>query len=710
MTTLSLPQIKPTPSAVRGSAVLLIGNPNAGKTSLFNRLTGMRSRTANFPGTTVEHQVGKLALGERSVELVDLPGLYSLDAVTPEERVTESVLRGEEKALRPGLVVLVLDATRLERNLFLAGQVLDAQLPTVVALTMIDEARKAGQQLDVESLSQELGVPVVPVSGRTGEGVDALKARLGEAMAPAAPSRDAPASSGPDEPASARLSLPDAPGCDCTVGCGGCPFSGRYEWAQRVSEQAHAHPTPPAPKRVTEFLDGVLTNPWAGVAVFLSMMAGVFYLIFALATVPMDLIDGGFGTLAESIGAVLPESDATSLLTDGIIGGVGGVLVFLPQICILFFFITLLEDSGYLARAAFVMEKLMRRVGLPGKAFVPMLSAHACAIPGIMAARVIDNWRDRLVTILVIPMLTCSARLPVYAMIAALLFPDAPGKAALLFGGAYLLGVVAALGTAFVLKGTILKGEASPMVLELPPFRRPSLRSAGLVTYQRGLTFVKKAGTTILLISIVLWAMATYPKADEANMPAELQQRLAHYETQAQSLDEGGEYAAPAWPSFMGESPSAEELRAEIDHLTAEYGLAQSAAGRIGRAIQPVFDPLGFDWKISVGVLSSFAAREVVISTLAILYGMGEDGEPDAVAQVLERQTDETGAASFSPAVAISLLVFFVLAMQCLPTQVVTKKETGSWKWALLQLGYMTALAYVAALIAYQTAKALGWG
>jgi ferrous iron transport protein B len=378
----------------------------------------------------------------------------------------------------------------------------------------------------------------------------------------------------------------------------------------------------------------------------------------------MDLIDGVFVSLGEAAANVLPDGLIESLVVDGIIAGVGGVLIFLPQIAILFFCITLLEDSGYLARAAFVMERLMRKVGLPGKAFVPMLSAHACAIPAIMATRVIESKRDRLATILTLPLMSCSARLPVYAMIAALLFGDEPGKAAMLFLGAYLLGIGAALGAAGVLKLTILRGRTSPMIIELPSYRLPTLRNALMTAFDRSKVFVRKAGTIILAISIGLWILATFPQLPDA---------------QTAGLDE------------------AAAGQAQLEH---------SIAGRLGQAVEPVFEPLGYDWRINVGVVSSFAAREVVVSTLAIVTGVGEDAaEDEGLVDTLRGLERPDGALLFTVPVALSLLVFFVLAMQCLPTQAVTKRETGSWKWALLQLGYMTALAYGAALVTYQVAR-----
>jgi len=726
MTRVTLPQ-QDTPAAppreVKPHTVLLVGNPNSGKTTLFNKLTGLRAKTANYPGITVDIREADLWMRDESIKLIDLPGLYSLDALTPEERVAESALRGTlGGAEKPDAVVLVLDGTALERNLFLAGQVLEMDVPTIVVVNLLDAARHAGIKTDYQKLSQELNAPVVPLSAKTGEGL----AQLEEAVAQLVAKDDAP-----------------APAMKCTLGCNACPFVDRYGWAEGVADRT-SH-TPETHGRKTAAIDRVLTRPFIGVVAFFSVMLLVFYLIFVIADIPMGMIEEGFafvaGTVATllsgewmagvaggavafaiaavimvgslwlndfkltwktvaatvivaALAAVLPTDDFRSLLENGVIGGVGGVLVFLPQICILFFFIALLEDSGYLARAAFVMERLMRRVGLPGKAFVPMLSAHACAIPGIMAARVIEDWRDRLVTILVLPMLSCSARLPVYVMLAALLFSESPAFAAAMFFGAYVLGITAALLTALMLKKSILSGETVPLVIELPSYRRPSLRNAAMTMLDRAMIFVRKAGTVILLISVVLWAMSTYPKLEESDWSPALAQEVATLEQQAATL----------------EGEPADAVNAEADSLVAQAELSYSFAGRIGRAAEPIFDPLGFDWKVNVGVISSFAAREVIVSTLAIVYGIGEDAaeETATLTETLRAQKHADGSPVFTTATCFALLVFYVLAMQCLPTQVVTRRETGSWKWAGLQLGYMTALAYVAALITYQSLAAFG--
>ncbi len=686
--------------------VLLVGNPNAGKTSLFNALTGLRAKTANYPGITVVVRVGRLQLSHGPVNLLDLPGLYSLDAMTPEEQVAELALSDQRDGESGSVILLVLDATNLTRNLLLASQVLERGHPTIAVLSLLDAARAAEIETDSEALSSELGCPVVPVSARTGEGIYRLRCELDNLL---------------------NAGQITAPACSCDAVCGGCPYSARYEWAEGVVEKAVTQPNAKYPA-ARSTIDRYLTSPLYGIAVFVAVMLFVFFLIFSLADIPMTMIDEGVGATAEFVRRVIPQEtayrtpwgigvfassmlvfagcywaagvswrwysagaaclvslavalipmrDVSSLVTDGVITGVGGVIVFLPQIAILFFFISLLEDSGYMARAAFVMQRVMRWVGLPGKAFVPMLSAHACAIPGIMAARVIDNWRDRLVTILVLPFLTCSARLPVYGMVAALLFGDSSWKAALVFLGAYLLGIGAMLATAFALKKTLLAGETAPLVIELPPYRRPSLRNALLTTLDRASVFVRKAGTTILLISVILWALAHYPKQEAEFLPKTVADEVAAL----QATNDG-------------------EALVRADKLLASEQLSYSFAGRIGRSIGPLTQPLGFDWKINVGVLSSFAAREVVVSTMAILYGGGEDDGTLLVA--LRNQRRSNGEPVFDTATSLSLLVFFVLAMQCLPTQVVTRRETGSWKWAILQLVFMTLLAYLGALLTFQ--------
>ncbi len=641
--------------------IAIAGNPNAGKTTLFNALTGLRAKTSNFPGTTIECRTSRTKFGEEAVELLDLPGLYSLNDCSDEERLARDALTGQvEETEKPSGIIVVADATNLERNLYLASQILELNLPVVVALTMMDLADRDNISIDTEALSRELGCPMVPIDGRAGKNLDQLREECERML----------------KGQVASASMPERLQYACN--CNSCPFKAHFDWTQEVCDKC-VHTDDQSPSEKSFAIDRMLTHPVTGFLAFVSVMLSFFFLVFYIAQFPMDWIDGLFAHTGTFVSEHLPEGDLNSLLVEGIIGGVGGMLVFLPQICILFFFLTLLEDTGYLARAAFVMDRLMRRVGLPGKAFVPMLSAHACAIPGIMATRSIEDKRDRLVTILVLPLLTCSARIPVYAMVCALLFPHDPMLAAITFAGAYALGGVVALVMAFLLRRSILPGETRPLVLELPSYKIPSIRNALLMALDRARIFVRKAGTVIMLISVILRTASTYPKSDP---PEEV----------AQMLEEA-------------KRTNNDALMEEASRLESHHALANSVAGQMGQAIEPVIEPLGFDWQIGVGVISSFAAREVIVSTLSIVYGVGEDAvddDPDSLYEKLRASKRSDGSPVFTTATCLSLLVFYVLAMQCLPTQVVTKRETGSWKWAVLQFGYMTVLAYLAALATYQ--------
>jgi ferrous iron transport protein B len=654
------------------SRIALCGNPNSGKTTLFNALTGLRAKTANYPGTTIERRTGRARFGDRAVEILDLPGSYSLSSEVPEERLAREVLEGRlGDEPRADAVILLVDATHLERNLYLASQVLELGVPTVVALNMVDLARRRGIDIDVDRLASELGCPVVPVAARTGAGLDALRREVAALLAERAPDR-----------------LPAHTGPDCS--CAGCPFRARFDWAERVgSECASGGRTTKGSQ--TEWLDELATHPVVGVVAFLFVMFAVFAMIFWIAQYPMGWIESGFAFAASMLEGWIPEGDLRSLVVEGILGGVGGVLVFLPQICILFLFLTLLEDTGYLARAAFVMDRLMRRVGLPGKAFVPMLSAHACAVPAVMSARVIEDRRDRLVTILVLPFLTCSARIPIFAMLTTLLFPHRPLVAGLVFTAAYAAGVVATLAGAFALKRTLLPGEAKPLVLELPSYKLPSLRTAMLTSLDRARVFVGTAGTVILVLSIALWAFATYPKSDPPP-------------------DVAAWTAEAARARAEGRTAEADVLDERAERLASQSALANSLAGRVGRTIEPALRPLGFDWQIGVGVLMSFAAREVIVSTLAIIYGVGENGESASLYDKLADARRTDGTPVYTPATCVSLIVFYVLALQCMSTVAVVRRETNGWRWPVAQFVAMGALAWLGAFVSYQLLASLGLG
>ena len=665
--------MKAGPLPRRVFTLALVGNPNAGKTTLFNALTGLRAKTANFPGTTIERRVGRVQIGQRQIVMVDLPGLYSLEGLSPEEKLASDALHGRlTKHSAPDAALVVVDSTNLERNLFLVSQVLELNCPIIIALNMMDTAEREGIRINIEKLRIELGCAVVPVAARTGKGVDELRREIGRL---------------------ANSAMPEAvthckPNC---AACSGCPYQARYEWTESISAKvmnaAAAHRS-----QHTEKLDEILTHPIAGMVIFAGVMLSLFVLIFWVAKIPMDLIDHLFTNVGTWVTAHVLGVDLQSLLVNGVIGGVGGVLVFLPQICILFFALSLLEDTGYLARAAFVMDKLMRRLGLPGKAFMPLLSAHACAIPAIMSTRVIENPRDRLVTILIAPLMTCSARIPVYAMVTALLFPQSPFKAALIFTGAYATGIIFAMIVALVFQHTILPGGSKPLVIELPPYRLPGLRTALLHTFDRAKIFVKQAGTIILVISLLLWTLAHYPKSAPPATAVTLTAQAAQVEK-------------------SGDVKRAGELHLEAGRLTAQSSLQHSFAGQVGRVIEPVLKPLGFDWQIGIGIISSFAAREVIVSTLAVVYGVGENAAGQnrtSLYDALRRATRTDGTPVFTTATCISLLVFYILAAQCLSTSVVVRRETNSLKWPLFQIVYMTGLAYVAAFIAYQIFRHLG--
>jgi len=657
--------------------VALVGNPNTGKTSLFNRLCGVRAKTANFPGTTTDVRFGRSQLGVEAdpyaIELIDLPGLYRLGLDLPESRMVDDLLAGRVPYQRPDAVLVVVDATNLVRNLYLVGEVLRAGLPTVVALNMIDLAQQRGLTIDARRLSDLLGCPVVPVVARRGVGVDPLRAFLRRVVEEALPPHPL-----------AEPPVPDA--------AGELPTARLEEWAEKVVAACvgGSGALGTASDTVVERFDQAFTHPVLGILIFVLVMGGLFWTIFAFATVPMDLIEATFAYLGEWVRATLPAGAVRDLVAGGVLGGIAGTVVFLPQICLLFFLISLLEDTGYLARAAFVMDRILCRFGLPGYAFVPLLAAHACALPGIMATKLIPDRQDRLTTILVAPFMSCSARLPVYVLLTTLLFRDEPFKAGLAFAGCYLLGALAALGSAAIARRTILPGRSRPMVLELPTYKVPSLRSALYVAAEQGLSFLKTAGTVILAICMVMWWLSAYPKAEA---PADA-------------------IALRAQAAATSDPERAAELLTAANGAELRYQQGQSYAGRLGRIVQPIFAPLGYDWQLSVGVITSFLAREVFVSTLTVLLAGTDAGDsPDAgVIERIRVATRADGTPLLTPAVSASLLVFFVLAMQCLPTLVTSRKETGSWKWPLLQLGWMSTLAWCFAFLTYHGLGLLGVG
>lgn len=696
----TVPTTSVTTTAVR--RVAIAGNPNCGKSTIFNALTGLRQRVGNYPGVTVERKEGTFygSHGEQ-MTLLDLPGCYSLQARSPDEAVARDVLLGRvEGTPRPDVIICVVDASNLERNLYLAAQMLELQIPFILALNMVDMAEKAGIVIDPLALREKLGVPVVPMVASKGVGLVQLKQAVSQVPLPTLGNR-APLPEafelearalGEKLPISKEIAFPEAllllslhdqaldnlAGHDRSIVENtlaaqkrlkeqdldpiSAPVEARYAWIQQVCRDA-VHNPGTGGLTISDKLDAYLTHSFFGWAAFLGAMVLMFFCIFLVAGYPMGWIEKGTELLSNLVNSRMAESDFRSLLTDGVIAGVGGVVIFLPQILILYLFLGLLEDSGYMARAAFIMDRFMSRVGLHGKSFIPLLSSFACAIPGIMASRTVENRKDRLVTILVAPLMSCSARLPVYALMIAVLLPVAtPLEKAGIMLSMYLIGIFAAFGMAWLFKKTLLKGETPMLLLEMPPYRLPSLSTILMRMWERALIFLKRAGTIILALSVLLWALTTYPK--------------------------------PSNP---------ETSKADA--------IAQSYAGRLGHALEPVIAPLGYDWKIGIGLIGSFAAREVFVGTMAIVYNVESEDEEniEPLRDTMRSEKHEDGTPVFTPLVCIGLMVFYVLAMQCVSTLAVVRRETNSWRWPLFQLGYMTALAYFAALLVYQGGRLLGF-
>ncbi|MBP7586689.1 MAG: ferrous iron transporter B [Thermoanaerobaculia bacterium] len=648
--------------------LLLLGNPNTGKTTLFNRLCGMRAKTANFPGTTTDLRVGRLQLplasgASEAFDVVDLPGLYSLKLDLPESTVAVRALAGSDGA-KPAAAIVVADATNLSRHLMLVGELAREGVPFVVALNMIDLAHRRGLSFDLAKMSRAIGAPVIPIAARSGKGIDELLAAL-------APVCAADAARAP-EPGRAAISATEL-----------------ELWAETVVGESvgGAHALGSGSDTLLDRIDETFTHPILGLVIFHLVMAGLFWAIFAVASVPMDMIEAIFSNLGGFLEARMPAGAVRDLLVGGLIGGVSGTVVFLPQICLLFFLITILEDTGYLARAAFVMDRLLCRFGLPGYAFVPLLSSHACAIPGILATRLIPDRHDRFATILVAPFMSCSARLPVYVLLTNFLFADRPLLAGVAFAGCYLLGALAAMSSAFLVRRTLLPGKSRPMVLELPTYKWPSLRVAFANAFEQGWSFLRTVGTVILAICFVMWWLSAYPKVEP---PAAAVALTAQAETLAAT-----------------EPNAAERLAAEAAGLTLSHQQEASFAGKLGRAVEPLFAPLGYDWRLTMGVLTAFAAREVFVSTLAVLVG-APDEEDAGILDRIHRAKRDDGTPLLTTATAVSLLVFFVLAMQCLATVVTVRREMKSWKWAMLQFCWMTGVAWIGAFVAFHGLRLAG--
>ncbi|MDA0802625.1 MAG: ferrous iron transporter B [Planctomycetota bacterium] len=644
---------------------VLVGNPNVGKTTLFNRLCGLRARTANYPGSTVEEHLGRSWANDgTAIDIVDLPGMYGLHLESPEARVVVRALEGDDGPA-PDVVTIVLDATNLGRNLQFAATVLRRSTRAVVALNLSDEASRQGLTIDTATLGTLLRCPVVAISARTGSGcLDLVETVAGTARGPV------------------RLRQVDGPHAPPALAEPG--DRALVEWAGMVFAACGGGSTTDSSDSDTfaERLDMAFTHPIAGLAIFAIVMAGLFASIYWLAQYPMEWIDMAFGTLGGLAHELLPAGFLADLVSEGVVGGIAGTVVFLPQICLLFFLLALLEDCGYLARASFAMDRVMRRFGLPGQSFIPLLSSHACALPGIMATRLIPNTRDRLATIFVAPFLSCSARVPVYVLVISLLLADHPLWAGAAFVGCYALGATAALFTAWILGKTALPGRAAPMVLELPAYRRPDLGVAISIAASRGGIFLRQAGSIILAICIAMWWLSAFPQVGETAQVSALRLEAAAL--------------------VQVDAEGAAGMEANADRLQARAQRAGSFAGQLGAVFEPAFRPLGMDREVVVAVLSSFLAREVFVSSLKVLVGAGDDSEVDESTMAMVRQsTRADGTPLLDHPSAIALLVFYVLALQCLPTLAVVRRETGSWKWPLLQFSYMSGLAWCAGALAY---------
>lgn len=739
-----------TPVPAKHLTIALVGNPNTGKSTLFTALAGVRQHVGNYPGVTVEKKVGRFAHAGATLNIVDLPGTYSLAPRSPDEMVAVDLLLGrQEEADRPDAVLCIVDAGNLERNLYLVSQVLELGLPTVVALNMVDVAKERGIKIDSAALSRRLGVPVVEVQAHRGIGLDRLRATLAEVhkLEPAA--GESPFSAtfqaevagleqvlgddvdGKPRPrylverllldtsgylAERMLPSGDASLRDKLLAArdrlkkAGQPVPAveamaRYGWVGKlldgiVQREAVRRET------TTDRVDRVITHRVWGTLIFAALMIIVFQAVFTWAGPVMDWIDSGVGAIAEFTSSHMVDGALRSLLVDGVIGGVGGVIIFLPQVLVLFLFIGILEDCGYMARAAYLMDKLMVRVGLSGKSFIPLLSSFACAIPGVMATRVIENRRDRLTTMLIAPLMSCSARLPVYTLMIAAFIPQRMVLGVVSLQGfvmfsMYLVGILAAVAVAFTLKRTLLRGPTPPFVLELPSYKMPSPRTVIYRMLDRGWAFVKNAGTLIVAVSIIVWAALYYPH-DAAVVETPYAEQRTALEKQIETASADSEAKT-----------TAEEQLAALDaHIEGEYQ-RQSYLGRMGHAIEPIVRPLGWDWRVGAAAIASFPAREVVVATLGILYDVGEvDTEEEAGRTRLQQALESakwagTDRPVFGIPTALSLMVFFALCAQCAATLAVIKRETNTWRWPLFTFTYMTGLAYIAAFVTFQVASRL---
>jgi ferrous iron transport protein B len=685
------------------ASIVVVGNPNSGKSTLFNRLTGLKQRIGNYPGVTVERHIGFLKTADSTTELVDLPGTHSLSAHSLEEHIAVDVIFGRMEGTKPPDGILaVLDATNLYQGLFLVQQLTELELPTVVALTMTDAAEKSGIQVDTAELSALLGVPVYPVVATTGAGLDLLRSAIAGIKDLTPPRRirvwpeliEAAAQLAQDSSEPLRFAelerlLIDGPtesnkGIVSKLSDTACaqlpvvreelfesepPIARdariRYTWVRTVLDKVQKK----APVFVSwrTRVTGFFNKPVPGTLGLFVVMAIVFQAVFAWATPLMDAIDAGASVLGAAVFERLGDNAFSSLIADGVIAGVGSVVIFLPQILILFLFIILLEDSGYLARAAYLMDRAMRSVGLSGQSIIPMISSFACAVPGIMATRVIPNRRDRIATIMAAPFMTCSARLPVYALLIAAFVPATKvgfmNLQGLVLLGLYLFGIVMGVLTALLMRKTTLRGPKPPFALMLPEFRRPNLQTVMIQLLGRAKVFLKRAGTVIFAVAVIVWALAYFPRSDGVNP----------------DLD---------------------------SNTAAAVQMEQSWLGRAGKVVEPVFEPLGWDWRVSSAVIAGFPAREVVIAVLGTVYAVGDEADEGTLSGRLKAATRPDGSPVFTLPMVVGLLIFYACCLQCAATLAIIRRETNTWRWPVFAWAYMTVIGYVGALLAFQIGSA----
>jgi len=702
-----------TPTQVSTYSVALIGNPNVGKTTIFNRLTGLRQKVGNYPGVTVDKRRGPMQIQHRHISIIDLPGTYSIYPNTEDEIIVHRVLNGLDEENKPDFVLAIVDMSNMERGLFLVSQVMDLGLPMAIVLNMEDTAEKQGIAVKTHQLYKALGVPIIQCNARNDKSLkgieDLITKKTFAKPQPFLDTADLLPESLSDtiskefnlknpyqafqlirfqdsevllkkyqkdfikeKIAEANFNLDEAQVKETRL---------RYQAIQRVLEKCIEH-TDVKTKRLTQQLDKIFLHKVGGYVVFLGILLLIFQAIFAWSSIPMDLIDGLFASLSGWTVETLPAGVLTDLLAEGIVPGIGGVLIFIPQIALLFGFLAILEDSGYMSRVVFLMDRLMRPFGLNGKSMVPLISSIACAIPGIMAARNIGNWKDRITTIMVAPLMSCSARLPVYVILIALAVPEAYvgpfHLQAVALLGMYLLGIVAVLLVSIVFKLILKSKEKSFLMLEMPLYRLPKVKDVLITMYSKSMTFVMAAGKVILAISVILWVLASY------GPPSRMDAAVAGIE-------------APA-------ADAGEEAIESYNNRISSIKLENSYIGIAGKFIEPAIRPLGYDWKIGVALITSFAAREVFVSTIATLYSVGSDVEDElTIKEKLDQEVNaETGEKVFNVATSFSLIVFYAFAMQCMSTLAVVYRETKGWKWPMIQMVYMTVLAYVSAWAVYQ--------